>query len=70
MRERKNKKMQNKSHKTVTFHHCVEAPPVNRSPKNLSVFVGLTNVITYAKNGFKIDSGFSRATGGKTHVSL
>ena len=34
------------------------------------MFVGLTNVITYAKNGFKISSGFSRATGGKAHVSL
>ena len=34
------------------------------------VFVDLTNVITYAKNGFQIFSCFSRATGGKTHVSL
>ena len=64
-------KMENKSHKSVIFHHCVQAPPVNRSQPNLAcVLVGLTNVITHAKNGFKISSGFSRATGGKTHVSL
>ena len=34
------------------------------------VFLGLTNVITYAKNGSKISIGFSRPTGGKAHVSL
>ena len=32
--------------------------------------VGLTNVITCAKIGFKISIGFSRPTGGKTQVSL
>ena len=36
----------------------------------VGMFVGLANVITYAKNGFKISSGFSRAAGGKMHVSL
>ena len=36
----------------------------------LGVLVGLPDVITYAKNGLKISNGFSRATGGKMHVSL
>ena len=34
------------------------------------LFVGPTNVITYTKNDYKILIGFSRPTGGKTHVSL
>ena len=37
---------------------------------NFGVFVGLINIITYTKNGFEIFIGFSRTTGGKTHVSL
>ena len=38
MRKRKTKykKWENKSHKSVIFHHCVEAPPVNRSQPNLA----------------------------------
>ena len=30
-RDEKTEKRKKKSHKTVIFHHCVEAPPVNRS---------------------------------------
>ena len=43
---------------------CGGAPCKLISTK-FSVFVGLTNVITYTKNGFKISIGFSRPTGGK-----
>ena len=38
--------------------------------RRFGVFVGLTNVITYTKNGSKISISFSRPTGGKTRVSL
>ena len=48
---------------------CGGAPCEPISTK-FGVFVGLTNVITYAKNGSKIFFGFSRPTGGKTHISL
>ena len=48
---------------------CGGAPCKPISTK-FGVFVGLTNVITYAKNNFKISSDFSRATGEKTYVSL
>ena len=67
---KKREKRKNKSHKTMIFHHCVAAPPVNRSQPNFDVFVGLSNFITYSKNGSKISIGFSRPTGGKTHISL
>ena len=68
-RDEETEKRENESHKTVTFHHRVAAPPEPISIK-FGVFVGLTNDITYTKNGFKIFIGFSRPTSGKTHVSL
>ena len=34
------------------------------------VFVGLTDVVTYTKNGSEISNGFSRPTGGKTPISF
>jgi len=52
------------SHKTVIFHHDVEAPFRNRfAPK----FVDLADVITSAKFGCKIFIAFSRPSGGKKH---
>ena len=66
-----NKKREKKCHKTVIFHPCVVAPPVIRSHLNLvRSFVGLTDLITYTKNGLKISNGFFRPTGGKTQLSL
>ena len=70
MRKRKKKKKgEQKSQKCDISPLCGGAPCVPLSTK-LSVFVGLTNVITCAKIGFKISIGFSRPTGGKTQVSL
>ena len=68
MRKRK-KKGEQKSQKCDISPLCGGAP-CKLIATTFGVFVGLTNVITYAKNSFKIASGFSRATGGKTHVSL
>ena len=71
MRKRKKiLKKENKSHKTVTFHHCVEVPPCEPISTKFGAFVGLTNVITYTKIGFKISIGFFRPTGRKTSISL
>ena len=53
-----------KSQKCDISPLCGGAPCEPISTK-FGVLVGLTNVITYAKTGFKISSGFSRATGGK-----
>ena len=39
------------SHKTVAFHQCVAAPPCQLISTKFGVFLGLTNVITYTKNG-------------------
>ena len=58
-----------KSQKCDISPLCGGAPCEPISTK-FGMFVGLANVITYAKNGFNISIGFSRATGGKTHVSL
>ena len=71
MRKRKNIKKikrENKSQKCDISPLCGGAPCEPISTK-FGVFVGLTNIIIYAKNGLKIFSGFFRATGGKTHVS-
>ena len=63
------KKGEQKSQKCDISPLCGGAPCEPISTK-FGVFVGLTNVITYAKIGFKISIGFSRPTGGKTQVSL
>ena len=73
MRKRKQKnikkKGEQKSQKCDISPLCGGAPCEPISTK-LGVFVGLTNVITCAKNGFETYIGFSRPTGGKKHVSL
>ena len=66
---RKLKKRENKSQNRYISPLCGGAPCEPISTK-FGLFVGLTNVITYTKNGSKIPIGFSRPTGGKTHVSL
>ena len=63
------KKGEQKSQKCDISPLCGGAPCEPISTK-FGVFVGLTNVITCAKIGFKISIGFSRPTGGKTQVSL
>ena len=63
------KKGEQKSQKCDISPLCGGAPCEPISTK-FGVFVGLINVITCAKNGFKTYIGFSRPTGGKTHVSL
>ena len=69
MRKRKNKKKaEQKSQNRYIPPLCGGALCV-LIPTKFSVFVGVINVITYAKSGFKIVSDYSRATGGKTHVS-
>ena len=62
-------KGEQKSQKCNISPLCGGAPCELISTK-FGLFVGLTNVITCAKIGFKISIGFSRPTGGKTHVSL
>ena len=70
MRKRKKKgRTFFKSQKCDISPLCGGAPCEPISTK-FGVFVGLANVITYARNGYKISIGFSRTTGGKTHVSL
>ena len=63
------KKGEQKSQKCDISPLCGGAPCELISTK-FGVFVGLTNVITCAKIGFKISIGFRRPTGGKTQVSL
>ena len=74
MRKRKKKinvkkKGEQKSQKCDISPLCGGAPCEPISTKFV-VFVGLINVITCAKNGFKTYIGFSRPTGGIKHVSL
>ena len=66
---RKLKKGERKSQNRDISPLCGDAPCESISIK-FDMFVGLTNIITYTKNGFKISIGFSRTTGGKTHFSL
>ena len=66
----KRKKMGEQKSQTVIFHHYVEVFPCEPISTKFGVFVGLTNDITYTKNSSKGFIGFSRPTGGKTHVSL
>ena len=68
-KKKKKKKGEQKSQNRYIKPLCSGAPREPISTK-FGVFVGLTNVITDAENGFKISIGFSRATGAKTHVSL
>ena len=68
MRKRKKKykkKREQKSQKCDISPLCGGAPCEPISTKFV-VFVGLINVITCAKNGFKTYIGFSRPTGGKS----
>ena len=67
MRERE--KGEQKSQNRYTSTLCGGASCVPISTK-FGEFVGLTNVITYTQNGLKYSMGFTRPTGGKTHVSL
>jgi len=71
MRKRKKKKKrENICHKKCDISPLCGGAACGPISTKFGVFVGLTNVITYAKNGFKIFIGFSGATGGKTRVSL
>ena len=60
---------EHKSQKCDISPLCGGTPCAPISTK-IGVFVGLTDVITFTKNGSKISIGFSRTTGGKTHVSI
>jgi len=66
---KKRKKVGEEIHKTVIFHHHVEAPFRNRFTPNLMslYFVDLAEVITLANFDFKIFIGFSRPIGGKNY---
>ena len=63
--EKYKKKGEQKSQKCDISPLCGGAPCEPISTKFV-VFVGLINVITCAKNGFKTYIGFSRPTGGKS----
>ena len=67
--EETGKKGEQKSQNRYISPLCGGTPCQPISTK-FGVFVGLTNVITYTENSTKSFIGFSRSTGGKTHVSL
>jgi hypothetical protein len=69
LNKNKNKKGRTKVTKPLNIITVWRRPREPISTK-VGVFVGLTNVITYANNGCKIVNGFSKPTGGKTHASL
>jgi len=64
------REVQEKSHKTIIFHHHVEAPFRKLICIKFDQFVDLTDVITPAKFGSKIFIGFSRPRGRKTRFPL
>jgi len=64
---KKEKKTGEESHKTVIFHHHVEAPFRNRSSPKFGEFLELSDIIAPAKYGSKIFISFSRQRGEIKH---